>query len=121
MNLEEFKQTNTPRGKRSLLLPYIKGIFDLKQSGYTNLQIANWLKESGLEITQESVRQFIVRQEKLAAKNKSLGIDATGETKKTEMDKQPDQEVQQATKHPMSSVSKMKTLLTQKTDFSEFE
>lgn len=62
MKGEEFAIQNKPSGKRSILLSYREGIFDLKNHGYSNLQICEWLVTENVVISIESVRKFLLKQ-----------------------------------------------------------
>jgi hypothetical protein len=64
MDIEEFKRKINPKGKSSKLDPYRIQIFDLKQTGYTNQQICEWLETIGEKITKDGLRKFIVSRQK---------------------------------------------------------
>lgn len=59
MDIKEFEKKMTPAAKRSKLEPFRFGIFELKNKGYANWQIGEWLAENGVKVSQESVRKFI--------------------------------------------------------------
>lgn len=59
MDIEEFIKQVQPRKKRSRLLPFADQIRLLKQQGYTDLQIRDWLAANGIEVSREAVRKFI--------------------------------------------------------------
>ncbi len=63
MNIDEFIKQVKPRAKRSQLDPFKDQIFQLKELGYANGQIRDWLATNGIEVTQESVRKFVVTRE----------------------------------------------------------
>ena len=75
MNIDEFIKQVKPRAKRSQLDPFKDQIFQLKELGYANGQIRDWLATNGIEVTQESVRKFVVTREvnvRLANKEKAV-------------------------------------------------
>ena len=59
MNVNEFTQQVQPRQKRSRLLKYKTEIADLKERGYTDQQIRDWLAKKDLDVSREAVRKFI--------------------------------------------------------------
>lgn len=63
MDINEFIKQVKPRAKRSQLDPYKAQIFELRELGYANGQIRDWLATNGIEVTQESVRKFVVTRE----------------------------------------------------------
>lgn len=63
MDINEFIQQVKPRAKRSQLDPFKSQIFELRELGYANGQIRDWLATIGIEVTQESVRKFVVTRE----------------------------------------------------------
>lgn len=60
MDINEFVKQVQPRAKRSRLDPFKDQIFELKARGYANWQIRDWLASNGIDVTQESVRKFVV-------------------------------------------------------------
>lgn len=63
MDINEFIKQVRPRAKRSQLDPFKSQIFELRALGYANGQIRDWLATNGIEVTQESVRKFVVTRE----------------------------------------------------------
>ena len=63
MDINEFIKQVKPRAKRSQLDPFKAQIFELRELGYANGQIRDWLATNGIEVTQESVRKFVVTRE----------------------------------------------------------
>ena len=63
MDINEFIKQVKPRAKRSQLDPFRAQIFELRELGYANGQIRDWLATNGVEVTQESVRKFVVTRE----------------------------------------------------------
>ena len=57
----------TAVSKRECLLTavliYLMQIFELKQKGYTNLQVSDWLASNGMHVSSEAVRKFIKTRE----------------------------------------------------------
>jgi hypothetical protein len=69
MDINEFVKQVRPRAKRSRLDPFKNQIFELKELGYANWQIRDWLVTNGIEVTQESVRKFVVTRESANAQS----------------------------------------------------
>ena len=66
MDVNEFVKQVQSRAKRSQLKPFKAQIFELRALGYANGQIRDWLATNDIELTQESVRNFVVtHQEKM--------------------------------------------------------
>ena len=63
MDINEFVKQVRPRAKRSQLDPFKAQIFELRELGYANWQIRDWLATNGIEVTQESVRKFVITRE----------------------------------------------------------
>ena len=63
MDINEFIKQVKPRAKRSQLDPFKSQIFELRELGYANGQIRDWLATNGIEVTQESVRKFVITRE----------------------------------------------------------
>lgn len=63
MEIDEFEKQVAPAAKRSKLTPYKVAIFELKEKGYANGQIAEFLEINGLKVTAEAVRKFIKSNE----------------------------------------------------------
>lgn len=63
MDINEFIKQVQPRAKRSQLDPFKSEIFKLRELGYANGQIRDWLATNGIEVTQESVRKFVVTRD----------------------------------------------------------
>lgn len=59
MNVNEFMQQVQPRQKRSRLLKYKTEIAELKERGYTDQQIRDWLAKNDIDVSREAVRKFI--------------------------------------------------------------
>lgn len=67
MDINEFIKQVKPRAKRSQLDPFKAQIFELRDLGYANGQIRDWLATNGIEVTQESVRKFVMTRESASA------------------------------------------------------
>jgi hypothetical protein len=67
MDIKQFVKQVKPRAKRSQLDPFKAQIFELRELGYANGQIRDWLATNGIEVTQESVRKFVVTREGASA------------------------------------------------------
>jgi len=63
MDIAEFEKYMSPRAKRSRLEPYLTQIFTLKEKGYANWQIQEFLEKNDVKVTQEAVRKFIKGRE----------------------------------------------------------
>ena len=63
MDIEEFEKKVQPRAKRSRLEPFQAQIFELKEKGYANWQVCEWLAANDLKVSQEAVRKFIKSRE----------------------------------------------------------
>lgn len=63
MDIEEFEKKVQPRAKRSRLEPFKAQIFALKDKGYANKQICEWLTTNNLKVSEEAVRKFIKSRE----------------------------------------------------------
>lgn len=63
MDIEEFTKQAKPRAKRSKLEPFKKQIFTLKEMGYVDWQIKEWLETEGLVVSRQAVQQFIKKRE----------------------------------------------------------
>jgi len=59
VDIKEFQKKNKPVGRKSRLEPFRAGILELKNHGYANFQIAEWLALNGINVSQQTVRQFI--------------------------------------------------------------
>ena len=68
MDINEFVEQVKPRAKRSQLDPFKSQIFELRDLGYANRQIRDWLATNGIEVTQESVRKFVITRESADAR-----------------------------------------------------
>ena len=68
MDINEFIKQVKPRSKRSQLDPFKSQIFELRDLGYANGQIRDWLATNGIEVTQESVRKFVITRESADAR-----------------------------------------------------
>jgi len=77
MDINDFVKQVKPRAKRSQLDPFKAQIFELRELGYANWQIRDWLATNGIEVTQESVRKFVVTRESADAQLASKSTTAT--------------------------------------------
>lgn len=59
MDIEEFKRLNEPKARRSRLDLFRTEIFDLRLSGYSHDQIAEWLKTKSIEVSTEAIRKYV--------------------------------------------------------------
>lgn len=58
MDIEEFSRNFSPRARGSRLDPFKKEILLLKERGYADWQIRDWLASNGLQVTRQAVQQF---------------------------------------------------------------
>ncbi len=63
MDINEFEQKMAPKAKRSQLEPFAEQILALKNKGYANWQIREFLAGNGIKITVEGVRKFVKSRE----------------------------------------------------------
>ncbi|MGJ7915539.1 hypothetical protein ACI48D_08720 [Massilia sp. LXY-6] len=61
MDTEAFARDTAPRQRRSRLQRFKNDIRELKQRGYTDLQIRDWLAKNDVIVSRENVRKFIKR------------------------------------------------------------
>lgn len=61
MDTEAFSRDTAPRQRRSRLQRFKSDIRELKQRGYTDLQIRDWLAKNDVIVSRENVRKFIKR------------------------------------------------------------
>ena len=59
MDISEFEKLVKPSSKRSSLELFRSQIFELKNKGYADRQIRDWLAANGLEVTRQTVQIFI--------------------------------------------------------------
>ena len=59
MDIEEFSRSVTPRARRSRLDPFKKEILLLKERGFADWQVRDWLASNGLRVTRQAVQQFV--------------------------------------------------------------
>lgn len=71
MDISEFQKNTVPGAKKSVLDPHLKEIRQLKNTGYSNKQIKDWLDLNGIKVSQEAVRKFIKSREGVEAKSSS--------------------------------------------------
>lgn len=83
MEIDEFVKKQQPRAKRlSRLDPHLAGILELKNQGYANWQICEWLAENGVKISVEGLRKFLKnRPGSIAQYNASKPATTMGENK----------------------------------------
>jgi hypothetical protein len=63
MKIDEFEKVTTPKAKRSKLAPFYSQIQELREKGYANWQVCEWLKANGVQVSEEGVRKFIKSKE----------------------------------------------------------
>lgn len=63
MDIKEFEKSVKPAGKKSQLEQFKTEIFELRDKGYANGQIRDFLKVNGLTVSTEAVRKFIRSRE----------------------------------------------------------
>lgn len=90
MDIDEFEKSREPKAKRSRMEPFITQIFELRDRGYANLQISEWLEVNGLKVTQEGVRKFIKSREGKKAISRSASKPSSATVQPAPF-KQPDE------------------------------
>lgn len=63
MDIDAFKQSVAPRSKRSKIEPHKEAVLTLKEQGYTNKQIKEYLDANNVSVSVEAVRKFINAQD----------------------------------------------------------
>lgn len=85
MEIDEFVKKHHPKAKRlSRLDPHLAGILELKNKGYANWQICEWLAENEVKISIEGLRKFLKSRSGkncIVQYNTSKPAIATGENK----------------------------------------
>lgn len=61
MDTAAFTRDTTPRQRKSRLQRFKNEIRELKQRGYTDAQIRDWLAKNDVVVSRENVRKFIKR------------------------------------------------------------
>lgn len=59
MDVEEFAKKVKPKAKKSQMEPFTAQIFDLKNRGYADDQVKEWLELNGLVVSRQAVQQFV--------------------------------------------------------------
>ncbi|MET3124742.1 hypothetical protein AAKU67_004359 [Oxalobacteraceae bacterium GrIS 2.11] len=72
MDITEFEKTMRPNRKRSQMDPFTDTIFELRDKGYANWQIGEFLAHNGVHVSAEAVRQFIKSRENNVTKPPKL-------------------------------------------------
>lgn len=62
MDIVDYMKTTRPKAKRSKLVTYRDEILVLNANDYSNSQVQDWLGQNGVQVSQETVRQFINKQ-----------------------------------------------------------
>lgn len=83
-SLLKFLEKNKPDGRRNKLMPFKEHILFLKQQGYSDSSIARFLKEEkGVQTTQQSVNNFINKNQKVEYKEETLVSQTQQSTRNT--------------------------------------
>ena len=61
MNVDDYAREVKPHHKRSKLLAFKEQIRALKQKGFSDMQVRDWLAQNGVQVSRENVRKFIKR------------------------------------------------------------
>ncbi len=69
MTLEEFKKTNIPRKRKSVISQFRDEVLQLKSDGYTIKQIQKYLCSNNVETCLRNVQYYIARELKKGRKD----------------------------------------------------
>lgn len=61
MDVDDYAREVKPHHKRSKLLAFKDQIRALKQKGFSDMQVRDWLAQNGVQVSRENVRKFIKR------------------------------------------------------------
>jgi hypothetical protein len=61
MDVDDYAREVKPHHKRSKLLAFKEQIRALKQKGFSDMQVRDWLAQNGVQVSRENVRKFIKR------------------------------------------------------------
>lgn len=90
MDVDDYAREVKPHHKRSKLLAFKEQIRALKQKGFSDMQVRDWLAQNGVQVSRENVRKFIKRhlvdvdENKTEDEQQSLGKIAQSE-KRTDL------------------------------------
>ena len=73
MDLNEFRQKNTPGHRRSRLDPYLAEILQLRTDGYSLSQIRVFLQARGVTTSNQNLAGFIARRAGVPAPGRGVG------------------------------------------------
>jgi hypothetical protein len=71
MDVDDYAREVKPHHKRSKLLAFKEQIRALKQKGFSDMQVRDWLAQNGVQVSRENVRKFIKRHLIDVDKNKT--------------------------------------------------
>jgi hypothetical protein len=115
MDINDFVKQNAPGMKKSRLAPFANEMRRLKDLGYTDLQVRDWLAENGVEVSREAVRKFLKKESSDSTNIKTITRTATETT-----DSKPDSRKKAPSSTTTSnSVQKMKNRLQEQKDAAE--
>ncbi|MFB0827743.1 hypothetical protein ACEU07_20925 [Chromobacterium violaceum] len=110
MDINEFEKQTPPKAKRSRLEPFRNQIFELKARGYANWQIAEYLKQNGVSVTQEAVRKYIKSRESdlnaLSVASSSSGKALVSQPEKKETTRPESGQVEKGSTAGMTEIAK---------------
>lgn len=66
MDVDEFAKKVKPKAKKSQMEPFRAQILDLKNRGYADDQVKEWLALNGLVVSRQAVQQFVKKEAKTA-------------------------------------------------------
>lgn len=61
MDVEEFAREVSPHLRRSRLWKFKDQVWTLKRTGYSDMQIRDWLAANGVAVSRQNVQKFIKR------------------------------------------------------------
>lgn len=61
MDVENFTREVKPHHKRSKLTQFEQQIRELKNQGYSDMQVRDWLERSGITVSRQNVQKYIAR------------------------------------------------------------
>jgi hypothetical protein len=88
MDVSEFEKQVKPSKKSSQLAPFKFQIFELKNKGYADWQVRDWLEKNGITVSRQAIQQF--------CKKESAALDEFKSTSRLA----PPQQHQQAAQNP---------------------
>lgn len=86
MDVDDYAREVKPHHKRSKLLAFREQIRALKQKGFSDMQVRDWLAQNGVQVSRENVRKFIKRHlvdvDESKSKDEQQSPEKIGQTEK---------------------------------------